>query len=104
MSTTTQQHRQQSVQETYDSLVAMLLDRARGYEGDDVDVYQTVADDFIRSRVGDDRTMLTFILHRSHHGPHRTYPQHSFDTGGDGMGAMKALAASALVADMLRNG
>lgn len=105
MSTTSQQSRQQKPgQETYDSLITRLLDEAHGYDGDEVDVYQTLADDFIRAQVGDDRTILTFFLDCSHHGPHRTYSQHSFDTGGDGIEAMKALAASALVSDMLRNG
>lgn len=90
-------------QEVYGTLLERMLDKARGYKGSGVGVYRAVADEFIRDEVGNDRTRLTFLLHQSHNGPHRTYTQHSFDTDGDGMGAMKALAASALVSDMLHS-
>jgi len=85
--------------ETYNTILANIEDEANRRDGDFMENAQTIATEFIRGQVGDDRRILAYIIDQSEQGPHFKYRDYDFDMG-DGMGALKALAASALVYDV----
>lgn len=91
-----------AVQQRYDTLLRQIEGRAKQYD-DFMSGARAEADEFVREYCGDDRVKLAFVLDRSYNGPHYTYTDHSFDTN-EGMAALKALAASSLVSDIIADG